>query len=310
MRAFVLPGFDQTPEIQELPVPEPGAGEVRVKVHAASVNGFDLAVANGYLKGAMEHRFPVVLGRDFAGVIDAVGDGVEGYATGDRVFGVITGSHLDDGTFVEYLTVPTAVGLARIPEDVSFEEAAALGLAGTAAIDAVDAAGIVPGSVVLVAGATGGVGTHAVQLAASAGAHVIATAHTDEERAHVSGLGAAGSVDFTLDIPEQITATHPDGVDVVLHFAGDPAPLAGTVKSGGAFVSTTAQTAEQAGSPQGSFTSVYAMPTPQTLGRLADNQTGQRTRVTIQRSYGLDDVAEAFGHFAGGTLGKLIIVIA
>ena len=309
MRAFVLPAFDQAPEIRELPVPETGEGEVRVRVHAASVNGFDLAVANGYLNGAMEHRFPVVLGRDFAGVVDAVGHGVDGYAVGDRVFGVITGSHLGDGTFAEYLTVPTTVGLARIPESVSFEDAAALGLAGAAAVDSVDAAAIEPGMVVLVAGATGGVGTLAVQLATIAGAQVIATAHTDQERAHVTGIGATGTVDFTGDIPEQVHAVHPDGVDVVLHFAGDPAPLAAAVKPGGAFVSTIAQSAEQAGSPHAAFTSIFATPTTDTLQRLADHHAQQRIHVTIQHNYRLEDLAEAFAHFTAGTLGKLIITI-
>jgi len=309
VRAFVLPDFDRTPRVQDVPVRDPGPGEVRVRIHAASVNGFDLAVAGGHLQGAMEHRFPVVLGKDFAGVVDAVGDDVEDHAVGDRVFGVVSQAYLGEGSFAEYVTVPTAMGLAPIPDTVTFEEAGALGLAGTAAIDSVDAAGIVPGAVVLVAGATGGVGSLAVQLAAGAGAHVIATAHTDQERDHVTDLGADEVVDFAADIPGQIRSSHPDGVDVVLHFAGDPAPLAAALRTGGTFVSTIAQTDEQAGSPQGSFVSVYATPTPQTLERLADNHAAGRTRVGVQRSYDLDGLPQAFSDFAGGTLGKLIVSI-
>lgn len=109
--------------ISDVPVPEPGDGEVRVRVLAASVNGFDLAVAGGFLHGAMEHRFPVVLGKDFAGVLDAVGTGVEDYAVGDRVFGVVVKPFLGDGSFAEYVTVPVGVGLARIPDGVSFTQA-------------------------------------------------------------------------------------------------------------------------------------------------------------------------------------------
>ena len=82
MRAFVLTDFGTTPELVDLDVPEPAEGEVRVRVHAASVNGFDIAVANSYLKGMMEHRFPVVLGKDFAGTVDAVGPGVTDYQVG------------------------------------------------------------------------------------------------------------------------------------------------------------------------------------------------------------------------------------
>lgn len=135
--------------ISDAPVPEPGDGEVRVRVLAASVNGFDLAVAGGFLHGAMEHRFPVVLGRDFAGVLDAVGTGVEGYAVGDRVFGVVVKPLLGDGSFAEYVTVPVGVGLARIPDGVSFTQAAVLGLAGSAAVGSSDAAPIGAGTVVL-----------------------------------------------------------------------------------------------------------------------------------------------------------------
>jgi NADPH2:quinone reductase len=97
----------------------------------------------------MEHRFPLVLGKDFAGTVDAIGDGVTGYQVGDRVFGVVMKDFLGDGSFAEYVTVPAAVGVARLPEGVAFVEGAALGLAGAAALAA--------GQTVLVAGATGGV---------------------------------------------------------------------------------------------------------------------------------------------------------
>jgi NADPH:quinone reductase len=92
MKAVVLPAFDAAPELIDIAVPTPEEGEVRVRVHSASVNGFDLAVAGSRLNGMMEHRFPVVLGKDFAGTVDAVGAGVEGVAVGDRVFGVVTKS--------------------------------------------------------------------------------------------------------------------------------------------------------------------------------------------------------------------------
>jgi len=86
----------------------------------------------------MEHRFPVVLGKDFAGGIDAVGAvgaGVDGFAVGDRVFGVVTKAQPGDGPFGEYVTVPTAVGLAKLPDSIEFAEAASMGLAGAAAGD-------------------------------------------------------------------------------------------------------------------------------------------------------------------------------
>src|SRR3954467_9319478 len=99
MKAFALTDFGADPELVDLQVPEPAEGEVRVRVHAASVNGFDLSVASGRLKGMMEHRFPVVLGKGCAGVVDAVGPGVSDYQVGDRVFGVVTKPFLGDGSF-------------------------------------------------------------------------------------------------------------------------------------------------------------------------------------------------------------------
>ena len=138
----------------------------------------------------------MVLGKDFAGTVDAVGAGVTGYALGDRVFGVVTKAHLGDGSFGQFVTVPVAVGLAKLPASVAFTEGGALGLAGTAAFNAVDAAALHAGQTILIAGATGGVGNQAVQLAALAGAHVIATAHSDEEQRQVKALGAAEVVDY------------------------------------------------------------------------------------------------------------------
>ena len=158
MRTVAFTAFGAAPEVLEIERPAPGPGEVHVRVHAASINGFDLAVAHGYLEGLMEHRFPVVLGKDFAGTIDAVGAGVVGYSVGDRVFGVVTKPFLGDGSLGEFVTVRVGVGLARLPESVSFTEGAALGLAGSATVDAVAAAGLEPGQRVLVSGATGGVG--------------------------------------------------------------------------------------------------------------------------------------------------------
>ena len=204
MRAFVMTDFDAAPALTELDLPEPAEGEVRVRVRAASVNGFDLAVAAGLTKDYMEHRFPLVLGKDFAGEVDAVGAGVTDYAVGDRVFGTVTKPYVGDGSFAEYVTVPTAIGIAKLPESVSFTEGAALGLTGAAAHGIMDAAALQPGQTVLVVGATGGVGNQVVQLAKAAGARVIATAHTDAERELVGRLGADVVVDHQADLAAQV----------------------------------------------------------------------------------------------------------
>nr|AXV46200.1 NADP-dependent oxidoreductase [Arthrobacter sp.] len=309
MKAIALSAFNQSPELIHIDVPTPAEGEVRVRVHAASVNGFDLAVANGYLNG-MEHRFPVVLGRDFSGTVDELGAGVEGYQVGDRVFGVVTKNFLGDGSFAEYVTVPVAIGIAKLPDSVTFSEAAGLGLAGAAAVDSFDAAQIGADTTVLIAGATGGVGNQALQLALRAGADVIATAHSAEEVEAVTALGARNTVDYTGDVSAQVRALRAEGVDVVMHFAGDPAAVASALKKGGRFVSTIAQSVEQLGGAEDvQFTSILATPSTATLERLAKNQADHYTAIAVQREYPLAETPDAFGHFAGGTLGKLVITV-
>jgi NADPH:quinone reductase len=301
MRAVAFTAFGAAPAVQEIDRPDPVEGEVRVRVQAASINGFDIAVANGYLQGMMEHRFPVVLGKDFAGTVDAVGAGVSDYAVGDRVFGVVTKPFLGDGSLGEYVTVPVSVGLAKLPASVSFTDGAALGLAGSAAVDALTAANVQAGERVLVAGATGGVGNWVVQLAARAGATVIATAHTDEEKALVTSLGAAETVDYDTPVKD---------VDVVFHLAGDPAALLGTLRGGGRLVSTLGTTAEQLGTDEHTVVGVFANPAPETLDRLAAHHEQGETRLAIDRVYPLDDAIDAIAHFGAGTKGKIVVTVA
>jgi NADPH:quinone reductase-like Zn-dependent oxidoreductase len=309
MKVFALTESGQPAQVHELETPTPAKGEVRVRVRAASLNGFDLGVASGAALGFMPHSFPVVVGKDFAGEIDAVGDDVKGFQVGDRVFGVVMKDSLGDGSFGEFVTVPVAVGIAKLPDGIEFTEAAALGLAGTAATDAFDAAGVAEGSTVLVAGATGGVGQQALQLAARAGARVIATAHSAEEIALVKSLGATETVDYRGDIAEQVRALHADGVDVVLHFAGAPDAVAPLVRAGGTFVSTMLRTAEDVQVDGVKVVAIYANPSQDTLDRIAARHVDKHTTVTVQRVYDLDEVDEAIGAFAAGTLGKLVIAI-
>ncbi|MEV7649033.1 zinc-binding dehydrogenase, partial [Arthrobacter sp. NPDC089319] len=229
---------------------------------------------------------------------------------GDRVFGVVTKPYLGDGSLGEYVTVPVQVGIGKLPDTVDFVEGAALGLAGTAAVDAVDAAGIEPGATVLIAGATGGVGQQALQLAVAAGAHVIGTASSEEEKDLVTGLGAAATVDYKADAAEQVLGNHPDGIDVAFGFAGDPSALVPAVKQGGRLVSTLIMSPDDIPADGVQVVAIYANPAPETLERLARNQADKNTTVTVQRTYRHEEAAQAFEDFAAGTRGKLVVTLA
>lgn len=306
MKAVVTAEQGAKPEVVEVPTPQPAAGEVLVKVQASSINGFDLSVAAGYVVGMMEHRFPVVLGKDFAGTVEALGEGVTRFAVGDKVFGVVTKAYLGDGGFGEYVTVAEAVGIAKLPEGVDVTAAGAVGLAGTAAVDALDAAGPQAGETVLISGATGGVGAMTIQLAAAAGAKVIATAKPGEEADFVRGLGAHEVVDHTGDLPAQVRAAAPEGVDVIVHLAGDGSVLAELLTEKGRIASTVGYGADQ--HPAATF--IMANPTPATLERLAADLAAGRLSVPVERTFTLTEVPAAFGEFAGGTRGKIAITVA
>lgn len=305
MRAATLESVPANPAVTEVDPPRPEAGELLVRVASSSVNGFDTATAAGYLQGMMEHRFPLVVGKDFAGTIEAVGEGVTGFAAGDAVFGVVMKPFLGAGSLAEYVTVPAAYGVAHIPDGLSVRDAGALGLAGTAALDTLNAVDLVKGETVLISGATGGVGTLAVQLAVARGARVIATARSGAETDFVTGLTAIAGVqvaDFTGSLATHVQAFAPNGLDAVLHLAGDGDQLARLLRPGGRFASTLGVT------PDGvTAFSVRADPNPQTLATLAADVAGVALRVPVTATYPLERVHEAFAAFGAGTLGKLAI---
>ncbi|MBB6346126.1 NADP-dependent oxidoreductase [Nonomuraea muscovyensis] len=291
----------------DLPVPEPGPDEVLVRVLASSVNGFDLGVLGGYLKGSYDYEFPVVLGKDFAGTVTAVGADVTGWTPGEDVFGVVMRPTLGQGGFAEYVAVSAGYGLAKIPGGLGHTRAAALGLAGTAALNAVDAVAPAPGETVLISGATGGVGSFAVQLAAARGARVIATARPGAETAFVTGLGATWAVDHT-DLSGDVRAIAPGGVDAALHLAGDGPAVAALLADGGRLASTLHYTVDEPGRDI-KATAVMADPNPDTLARLAADAAEGRLRVPVARSYPLAEAARALADFTTGTVGKLAITI-
>jgi NADPH:quinone reductase-like Zn-dependent oxidoreductase len=300
MRAVVIRDFNATPEITDLPVPRPRAGEVLVKVAASSVNGVDEAVAEGWYKDALEHRFPVVLGMDVAGTVTETGDGVTSLHAGDRVFGVIVNSGLGDGAFAEYTTIRVDHNVTRLPDDVRMADAGALGLAGIAAYDAVGATDPRPGEIVLISGAAGGDGAYATQLAANRGATVIATARTDEEARFVKALGATRSINFGGD-------TEAAAVDVIMHFSGDVTELAKLLKPGGRFASTLGA------SPRRDDVETYAIRprvSRQTLNKLANAVVDGHLVVPVTRTYKLAEATSALRDYRRGAMGKYAIDVS
>ncbi|NEB04292.1 NADP-dependent oxidoreductase [Streptomyces sp. SID13726] len=312
MRALTLDSVPAAPAVGEVEPPRPEAGELLVRVAGSSVNGFDAATAAGYLQGMMEHRFPLVVGKDFAGTVEALGEGVTGFAVGDAVFGVVMKPFLGTGSLAEYVTVPAGHGVAAIPEGLDILAAGALGLAGTAARDSVDAVAVEPGENRLVSGATGGVGALAVQIAAARGARVIATARPGKETDFVTGLTDAEvhPVDFTADLAAQVRALAPAGVDAVLHLAGDGAQLVQLLRPGGRIASTLGFGPDAVEGQDVTAHSVMADANSATLAALADAVVSGTLSVPVTATYPLDRAPDAFAAFGAGALGKLAVTCA
>ena len=314
MKAFALTSADQPAAVVDLPDPELGADGVRVGVHAASVNGFDVFQASGYLVAMMPHEFPATVGRDFAGIVEAVGADRGDLAVGDRVMGFIPSTPpLHAGSFAEFVSTSSAI-LAPLPDGVSFEQGAAIVLAGATAWDAVDALAPRPGDVIVVAGATGGVGTFAVQLAAQRGATVVATARAGVDAAFARSLGAAETIDFTDgDVASAVLDRYPDGVQGLIDAVSRDEAFRQitTMLAAGGRVATTlgAATADALADRDVEATNIHGSPTEAKLSELAAQVADGRLQVPIQRTYPLDRAAEAIDIFQHGTRGKLVVTV-
>jgi NADPH2:quinone reductase len=309
MRAVVTENYGSAPTLVEIPSPTAGPGEIRVKIGYASLNGFDNALATGYLQGLMEHAFPVVLGRDYVGTVDQVGEGVTAFAVGDHVFGVVLTQPLHAGSFADYLVTPADHNVALVPDGVDDLTAGVLGLAGASAIACLDAVKLGPADTMLVSGATGGVGAATLQLATASGATIIATAANEAAAEHVRALGADYVVDHTQDLTQQVRDLAPGGLSVVLHYAGDPVALADLLADDGRFASLLSVGPEQLGDRQVTTIAVYATPDRATLDVLAAHVAAGRLRMPVQHVYGLADAPQAFADFNTGKLGKLAVAV-
>ena len=292
MRAVTLDAFDTPPALRDgLAAPTPAPNEVLVRVRASSVNPADNGIAAGMLKQmGVEYEFPVILGRDYAGVIEQVGPEVTRYTVGDEVFGFLLHANptVRDGSWAELIAVPQDMFIGRAPQGVDLVTAGAAPLAGIAAIMAIDALELSEGDTVLIVGATGGVGSLAVQLAATAGATVVAPALPEDEP-YLHELGVNELLPRDGDLAAAARERHPDGFDAVLdlvNYAPDvPAALA---KEGGRVASPTGAAGEGPGR-----TMIMAAPTPENLERLARLLADGTLRVPIQATHELAQAPDA-----------------
>jgi len=307
MRAITVNSPDTAAALREdLPEPTPADNEVLVRVHASSVNPVDNSIAADLLSQmGVEYEYPVVLGRDYAGVVEQTGAAVTGYQPGDQVFGFVLHANptVHDGAWAELITVTEELSIAPAPEGVDLAVVGAAPLAGITAITAVDALDLSEGNVLLVAGATGGVGSLAVQLAARAGARVIAPALPEDEE-FLRGLGVTDVIARDGDVSALVRELVPEGVDALLDLVNyAPGSYDAALKDGARVASPTGAAGEGPGR-----TMVMASPTDENLQRLGALLADGTLRVPVQATYDLAQAPEALGALAGQhTQGKLAI---
>ncbi|MFK0286595.1 NADP-dependent oxidoreductase [Streptomyces sp. NPDC090499] len=305
MKTVAINEFATAPVLGDAPEPTPGPGQVLVLVQASSVNWLDAGIAQGMFQDMVPHELPITLGRDFAGVVDAVGPGVTGVGTGDRVFGEVPmGAPVRDGAWAELIVIGEDI-LTRTPDGTDTATAGAVGLAATTAVMTVDALGLRPGQTVVVIGATGGVGSIVVQLARAAGATVLAPGRPEDEE-YLRGLGVSEVLDG--DIAAAVSGSYPEGVDALVDAVTSyrPTPYAEVVKDGGRIASPTGAAGEGPGR-----TDVMHAPTADILQRVARHLADGTITVTIHQTYDLAQVAEALqALIAGHIRGKIALRVA
>jgi NADPH2:quinone reductase len=222
MKAIILPehGGPELFRVEEVPKPETKAGHVLVRVVASSVNPVDFKIRQGLIPIGPE--LPGILHGDMAGVVEEVGEGVEGFSTSDEVYGCVGGFKGLPGVLADYALADARL-LAKKPSNLSMQEAAALPLVTITAWNALmDRARVREGQKVLVHAAAGGVGHVGLQLAKAAGAEVHVTASSDEKLALGKSLGADAGINYKKTSVEEYVSEHTggEGYDVVFDTVG------------------------------------------------------------------------------------------
>lgn len=292
--------------VEHIPKPKPGPGQILVRIHAASVNPVDWRLREGEMKAFIQVQFPATVGRDLAGVVEAVSADVHGLRPGDQVFAVMPKEAF--GAYAEYAVLDQS-SVALKPKTLDFVQAAAFPMSAlTAWQGIVEAGGLKAGDHLFVHAAAGSVGGIAVQIARVLGAHVTAAASA-EAKSLVEGYGADRFVDYKA---ERFEDTVHDQDIVFDTLAGDmQARSWGLLKRNGIMVSTLGIADPDKAKKLGvRATSIVCTPNAEQLGRLAEMIDAGKIRSNIGAVLTLDDAAKAQElNRAGKVKGKIVLTV-
>lgn len=309
MRAVAVRQLRAAAELIEVPSPEPGPGEVAVRIAAAGMNPFDRKIADGVFEGKRRHVFPLVLGVDGAGLVEAIGPGPNRFKPGDRIVGSFLHDPVGIGTYAERSVIPQTNAVVVVPEGVGSDFAAALPTAGMTAVQALDRLRIRPGGTLALVGASGGIGSIAVQLARARGLRVVAIARPPSHE-RLRKLGADEVLDIgtrdALPVPRTPDAARFDGL---LDVSSDPegfARWARQLRPGSGAISTIGSARASDGLRA---ESISMQPTAHDLGRLLEEANRGTLRSPVERTIGLDEAPVVLEELRQGrAAGKTVIV--
>lgn len=313
MKACIIDNFGGRDrlKITDIPKPEAGDGEVLVRIKAVGVNPVDWKIREGRLKDAFPHEFPLIPGWDMAGVVEAVGHSARRFAPGDEIYAYARRPVIQKGTYAEYITLPESY-ITRKPKNLSMVEAASIPLTALTAYQALfDAGRLQKGQSVFILGASGGVGSSAVQLAAEKGARVIALA-SNRNHDYLKSLGASGTIDYERgDFITGLGELVPDGVDLVFDCHGGDTLQRGLlcVRSGGNLVSITETVDEDSLKNRDvRFTFTFVEPNVRQLDHIRDLIESGRFKANVTRTFPFAEVKKAHEAMeTGHTRGKIVL---
>jgi NADPH2:quinone reductase len=240
MRAIAVSEYRADARLVDLDKPSAGPGQVLLKIDAAGMNPMDQAIADGAFSEVFPATFPLIMGVDVVGVVEAVGDGAGAYAIGDRVFGKLLSPPLGaSGSYADYAAVPADSSVATVPEKLSNEIAVTLPTPGVTALQLARSLEPAVGKTVAVVGAGGAVGGFLTQLLVASGARVLAVVWP-RQADRVRSYGAHEIIDATA-VEDGIHRAAPDGVDVLVDLVSDAEQFslrADAVRPNGTAVST------------------------------------------------------------------------
>jgi NADPH:quinone reductase-like Zn-dependent oxidoreductase len=285
-------------ELNDIPVPAVAPDEVLVKVRSSGVNHLDLVKASGRIKQMLPIDLPWIPGHEFSGVVEKIGGDVTAYAPGDAVFGTTTGMGAD----AEYLAVK-ATAIAKKPSNLSFEEAASVPVAAQTAWHGLFTHGhLEKGQTVLIHAGAGAVGAYAVQLAAHAGATVIATARASNE-AYLKSLGASRVIDYREAQFEKILQ---EKVDLVFDLIGGDTQKRSflVLKKGGNLVSASQPVPPEEAAKHGVTGMMMRLaPSGEVLGKIGRLLEEGTIRPDVATVYPLQQAAQAWKDIAANLPG-------